>query len=79
MAEVERPRIPMRKSQFLVIRVHDDTTSDPFRWDWHGLDYSSVSDSSPDVWVYGVFEVEDGSMPDKENPTIHWHRPHVKF
>jgi len=29
--------------------------------------------------VYGVFEVEDGSMPDKRTPTIHWHRPHVKF
>ena len=71
----ERPTIPMRRrSQFLVVRVDDTVGSDAFRWDWNKLDYSPVTEGSPTVLVYGIFNGE--RIPDRDDPEIHWLRPH---
>ena len=72
---MKRPTIPMRRrSQFLVVRVDDTVGSDAFRLDWNKLDYSPVTEGSPTVLVYGIFNGE--RIPDRDNPQIHWHRPH---
>ena len=72
---MKRPTIPMRRrSQFLVVRVDDTGGSAAFRWDWNKLDYSPVTEGSPTVLVYGIFNGE--RIPDRDNPQIHWHRPH---
>ena len=70
-----RPTIPMRrKDQYLVIRVQTDAGNDPFRWNWNELDYSPVTEGSPIVLVYGIFDGD--RVPDRDDPQIHWHRPH---
>ena len=80
----KKPKWRQRRSQYLVMRVdyevdaetsanvHEPTS--PFTWDWTTLDYSPVTDSSPTVLVYGIFHGE--RVPDRDEPRIHWHRPH---
>ena len=87
----KEPQRVASRSQYLVIRVQHDSVEgfdptlagshlqprdSPWSWDWNALDYSPVTDESPTVLVYGIFDGDFGAVPDRENPSIYWHRPH---
>ena len=83
----EEPVRVASRTQYLVIRVDHEVDAEtsanvheptsPFTWDWNALDYSPVTDKTPrGVWVYGIFDGDFLGVPDRENPSIYWHRPY---